>query len=88
MTADDWDDEYEDDESDLDEGSSTLRCPSCRHVVYYDAEQCPHCGQYILDEDLPSSSSAAWTSIWRVTAVVLLLLFVGPVIAMLIWALG
>ncbi len=47
--APDWeepDEEYEEDWDD--DESSTVPCPSCGRPVYEDAEQCPHCGEYIV----------------------------------------
>jgi hypothetical protein len=44
---DDWD-------VDATEGADdevTLACPACHRHVYDDAEQCPHCGHYISDDD-------------------------------------
>lgn len=29
-----------------------VRCPSCRRMIHEDAEQCPKCGHYVMDEEL------------------------------------
>ncbi len=29
-----------------------VRCPSCRRMIHEDAEQCPRCGHYVMDEEL------------------------------------
>ena len=35
-----WDEDDEDDR--------TARCPECGGEVYEDADQCPHCGMYVV----------------------------------------
>jgi RNA polymerase subunit RPABC4/transcription elongation factor Spt4 len=56
---DDWD--YPDEpDSDLD-NADYLPCPECGEDVFDDAEQCPHCGQYITFSTNPwSGRSPAW----------------------------
>ena len=45
---DDWEDpDYGDDDYGDDDEPELLACPECGGEVYEDAEQCPHCGQYI-----------------------------------------
>lgn len=46
---DDWEDpDYGDDDyGDDDNEPELVPCPECGGEVYEDAEQCPHCGQYI-----------------------------------------
>jgi ssDNA-binding Zn-finger/Zn-ribbon topoisomerase 1 len=29
-----------------------VRCPNCRKMIHEDAEQCPKCGHYVMDEEL------------------------------------
>ena len=42
----DW--EYpEPDEGEDDDEVETVACPACREEVYEEAQQCPHCGEYI-----------------------------------------
>ncbi len=38
----------------------TVPCPYCREPVYEGAERCPHCEQYISEEDSPSSPKPRW----------------------------
>lgn len=44
------------------EDDVTVPCPECGVEIYDDAEQCPHCGQYVVY----SGSSHVWTGrpIW------------------------
>jgi hypothetical protein len=47
----DWD---EPEDGDGPEGETeTVPCPSCRQPVYEEAQRCPHCGNYISEEDAP-----------------------------------
>jgi len=43
---DDLDDLYEEDE---DDDGADRTCPACHQPVYYDAQQCPHCGEWIVE---------------------------------------
>jgi hypothetical protein len=45
---DEWDEGPDDDDED-----DTIPCPYCKKEIYEGAEQCPHCGQYISEEDAP-----------------------------------
>jgi predicted RNA-binding Zn-ribbon protein involved in translation (DUF1610 family) len=63
MSADDWDDDLDDGESDAedwpddDDGETlTISCPNCGADIYEDAEQCPHCGEYVER----NSTSVVW----------------------------
>ncbi len=44
-------------------------CPNCRHLVYEEAEQCPHCGEWVVRR---SSSRGA---VWAILAVLVILAF-------------
>ncbi len=51
------DDEFpQPDEADED----TLLCPHCRVPVFDEAEQCPHCGTYLSEEDSPPQRKPWW----------------------------
>jgi hypothetical protein len=52
----DPDDDYESDEDE----DPTDTCPYCKKSIYDDAEQCPHCGQYISQEDRPPNQKPWW----------------------------
>ena len=75
---DDWDEgcdhgESDDWNDDGDEGDSTIPCPYCGHEMYEDSPRCPHCGQYISEEDAPPRR-APW---WIILGVVLCLCVVA-----------
>ena len=52
----DWD---ADDGDDGDEGA-TVPCPYCRREIFEDSVRCPHCGEYISDEDAPPGKKPRW----------------------------
>jgi len=66
----DWaDDSGEDDAFDADgpvgwnddaPDESTIPCPSCGREIYDDSPRCPHCGQYLSDEDAPPGRKPWW----------------------------
>ncbi|MDB5298077.1 MAG: hypothetical protein JWO31_4060 [Phycisphaerales bacterium] len=64
------------DPSDLADGDEPafIRCPNCRKLVADDAEQCPKCGHYLIDEEIGRTSRPAW--VW-VGIVLALLMAVG-----------
>ncbi len=39
---------------DHDEVEATVPCPYCRREIFEDAVRCPHCGEYLSDEDAPA----------------------------------
>ena len=45
------------DESEDEDLSETLACPSCGTFIYEDAEQCPACGEYV---EFPSRALSGW----------------------------
>lgn len=72
---DDWSDgydaerDYDPDDPDTypegvyadDDGSPSVPCPYCREEIAEDVEQCPHCGNYLSREDVPTEpKSRAW----------------------------
>jgi hypothetical protein len=40
----------------------TVPCPSCKGLIYEEAERCPHCGWYITEEET-SSRRPLWITI-------------------------
>jgi hypothetical protein len=36
-----------------DDSAETVPCPYCHRPVYEEAERCPHCEQYLTEEDRP-----------------------------------
>jgi hypothetical protein len=69
MAWDDEDDDWEapeEDEAD-DDSPETVVCPSCGEQIYEEAEQCPHCHEYVTH----STSVLAGKPIWFVALAVL-----------------
>jgi len=73
-------DEFDDetfDEFDSEE-DNTISCPFCSTEIYFDAEVCPHCGNFIVDDEVIENekrrSYPAWI-IW--TALILLALILS-----------
>jgi len=54
------DDRLDDDDWHEDADEPTIPCPNCRHEIFEDAPQCPHCGQYISEEDAPPQRKPWW----------------------------
>ena len=44
----------------VDEDEPTIPCPYCRREIFEDSPQCPHCGQYISEEDAPAARRPWW----------------------------
>lgn len=58
---DSWGDEVDDDfDGDSADDDVTVPCPYCRREIHEDAERCPHCEQYISDEDAPPRRKPWW----------------------------
>jgi len=60
---DDWDDDIDDDVDDQefdDDDEPTVPCPWCREEIHEDAQRCPHCGEYISEEDAPAARKPWW----------------------------
>jgi hypothetical protein len=49
---DDWNDESDDD--------CTMPCPYCGQSIHEDLLRCPHCENYLSEEDLPRKSKPLW----------------------------
>jgi hypothetical protein len=48
------------DANDNDEDEPTVPCPYCRREIFEDSPRCPHCGQYISDEDARGARKPWW----------------------------
>jgi hypothetical protein len=51
------DDDWEQDEVDAE---ATVPCPYCRCKIHDESERCPHCGNYISEEDPPPRRKPWW----------------------------
>jgi len=55
------DHEYPDEDvSDADDESDTVRCAECGADVYEDADRCPRCGRYLTPDVHPWSGRPLW----------------------------
>jgi predicted nucleic acid-binding Zn ribbon protein len=60
-TDEDWDDDWDGDwGDDADSDDDVISCPYCERPIYEESERCPHCGQYISEEDAPSKPKPLW----------------------------
>lgn len=76
----DRDDEWEEDESDEnDEADNELPelvwCPTCGEEIYEDAEQCPHCGNYVVHSTSALADRPLWFCLLGVLGVVATVLY-------------
>jgi hypothetical protein len=75
--TEDWSDD-DDWSADSDGDGETVDCPSCGREIYDDAEQCPHCGEYLTEADRLGRGKPLWlviTAIVVLAAVVLAWVF-------------
>ena len=54
-----WDGDDSDDEVN-DEDEPMLPCPYCRREIFEDSVRCPHCGEYLSEEDAPAGPRPWW----------------------------
>jgi hypothetical protein len=47
-------------DADWDDETDTVPCPYCKKQIAGEAEWCPHCGNYISQEDAPSEAKPIW----------------------------
>ncbi len=50
---DDWEPTEEEEEA-------TIPCPYCRIPIHEESQRCPHCGNYISEEDSPPNRKPWW----------------------------
>ncbi len=74
----DEDDPNDPDESDQDDSDDPdfVRCRYCRKMICEDAEQCPHCGSYISQEDAPPAKPRWFIIVAVVTILAILVVWV------------
>jgi uncharacterized paraquat-inducible protein A len=66
-------DNEEDWEADDEDDDETVPCPQCQEPVHEQAERCPHCGEYLSEEDAPPQYKPWW--IYVGVAICLLIMF-------------
>jgi predicted nucleic acid-binding Zn ribbon protein len=69
---------WEDDEFDAEEGEgdATVPCPYCREPIHEDSQRCPHCEQYISQEDAPPARKAPWIVIGVLACLVIVAIWI------------
>jgi hypothetical protein len=71
-------DELDDDESPADGDETDVRpCPACGIDVYAEADLCPVCGEFIIDEPARSEQQPGWRKLVIVLLIIGLLLGAG-----------
>jgi hypothetical protein len=50
----------DEEEWDEEDEEPTVPCPYCREEIHEDAQRCPHCGNYISEEDAPPGRKPWW----------------------------
>ncbi|MGA2620459.1 MAG: zinc ribbon domain-containing protein [Thermoguttaceae bacterium] len=43
-----------------DDEETTIPCPYCKRPIHEDSYRCPHCGNYLSEEDSASSRKPWW----------------------------
>lgn len=59
--------------------TATLNCPSCGEEVYYEADRCPECGQWIIPR---VAEPAGLRRGWFIAAVI------AAILGLLVWVLA
>mgnify|MGYP001612462969 CR=1 FL=1 len=76
----DFDDEDFDDETDYgdaDDAEPTIACPWCREDIHEDSPQCPHCGNFLSDEDSPGRPKPMWLIVGVVLGLLVILSWIA-----------
>jgi hypothetical protein len=47
-------------------------CPSCKRQIHGEAERCPFCGDYVVDEDAPRRRLPVWMIVGALLAFLVL----------------
>ena len=65
------------DASDMDDDDApeVVACPYCKGEMSEDAEICPHCGSYVLVEDVHRATRPWWVTAGMVACVIILVMW-------------
>ncbi len=74
LSESEYPDEADQDDEDDSADDSLGDCPNCGRPVYYDAEQCPHCRQYITHR-LGSDPKLKWIAVAILVAMGLVIIW-------------
>jgi hypothetical protein len=72
LRDDEFPDEVDPDAGD-DFGDDTLPCPHCKHDILENSPWCPHCGNY-LHQDEAEATRAPWITITLILVVLMLVI--------------
>ena len=90
MAYDAWDqdefDPYEGESPDESENADEVPCPHCSRLIYEDSVQCPFCHLYVEGGLTATRQLSSWHLLYRLAAVTLIVIFLGPV-ALMLWML-
>jgi predicted nucleic acid-binding Zn ribbon protein len=78
---DDRDDPLPSDQDSSDDATQ-VPCPYCRKPISEDANLCPHCDSFVIDEQLAGNRSK-----WMMVVVIVLIAFVSTSVGLLSWLL-
>jgi len=75
----DWDDASweQDDNGECGGDEPTIPCPYCRREIYDDSVRCPHCGEYLSDEDAPPPRKPWWIVVGAVLCLLVVWLWIA-----------
>jgi hypothetical protein len=71
----DWEPDAEDGPDETD-GGDTVACPYCNLEIHEDSQRCPHCGNYISEENAPPRRKPTWIVVTAVVCVVFVVLWI------------
>jgi hypothetical protein len=52
--------DFDDDIGDDEDEEATIPCPYCHRQIHEDSQRCPHCENYLSEEDAPPSRKPWW----------------------------
>jgi hypothetical protein len=71
----DWEPDAEDEPDEADD-EPTVSCPYCQREIHEDSPRCPHCGNYISEEDAPPRRRPKWIVITALICLALVILWI------------
>lgn len=68
--------EEPEDWGDEDDDEPTIPCPNCQEEMFEDSPRCPHCGEYISEEDASPGRKPWWVIIGVVLCLIVILIWI------------
>jgi predicted nucleic acid-binding Zn ribbon protein len=59
-----------------DEGEATVGCPYCNEQIHEDSQRCPHCENYISEEDAPPGRKPRWIVVGLVICLIIAVMWI------------